>query len=127
MLERRSGRISAISSLSAYLPLPRALAYPASKAGLNVLLDSLRIDLRGRGVGITVVNPGFVDTPMTAKNKHKMPFLVDAGKAARIIVDGCLRGKRVVEFPLPLVAIVKASKSLLPGPVYDWLVHGRGM
>jgi len=126
MLARKSGRIAAISSLSAYLPLPRSLAYPASKAGLNILLESLRIDLRGRGVGVTVVNPGFVDTPMTAKNKGKMPFLVEPTRAAKVIVDGMLKGKRLVEFPLPLVATVHAAKALIPARMYDWMVAGKG-
>ena len=119
MLERGSGHVAAISSLAAYRGSPKLPGYSASKAGVNALLESRRIDIFRRGVDVTIVNPGFVETPMVAKNKST-PFLVSAERAAEIIATGLARRKRVIEFPLPLVAIVRGSKALLP----DWL-HER--
>ena len=123
MLARGSGHISAVSSLAGYRALPRFAAYCASKAAVSVLLEGLRLDLRGR-VSVSIINPGFVDTPLLGKNKDKFPFVVPVEKAARRIVDGLERRKRVIEFPFPLVAATKLGRAL-PSPLYDWLLGSR--
>ncbi|HVY60241.1 MAG TPA: SDR family NAD(P)-dependent oxidoreductase [Planctomycetota bacterium] len=124
MLERKSGHIAAVSSIASYIATPRTAGYSASKAAVSVLLDSLRLDVRGRGVDVTVVNPGFVATPMTAKNKG-MVLVWTAEKAARVIADGLERRKRTIEFPFPLVAGAKLARSFVPGWLFDRLVAGR--
>ncbi|HAU4968958.1 TPA: SDR family NAD(P)-dependent oxidoreductase, partial [Aeromonas hydrophila] len=70
------GRLAIVSSSVSWLPLPRAEAYGASKAALDYLADTLRLDLAGKGIGVTLIRPGFVATPLTAKNDFAMPCLV---------------------------------------------------
>src|SRR5439155_10356056 len=70
MIERKKGHLVAISSLAAYRGLPKSAAYCASKAAVSALFESLRIDLRGTGVNVTVIYPGFIKTPLTAGHKH---------------------------------------------------------
>ena len=93
------GQLVVVGSLSAVLPLPRAEAYGASKAAMNYLADSLRLDLKAAGVDVCVANPGFVKTPMTDANDFPMPFLMDADEAAQRIINGIARRKRRINFP----------------------------
>ena len=99
---QRRGHIVGIGSLSTVVGLPRAEAYGASKAAMQYLLDSLRVDLAHEKTDVTVVRPGFVETPMTAGNDFPMPFVMDVERAAAIILRGIARRQRVVEFPLRL-------------------------
>ncbi len=116
MLERRAGRIAVVASVTGFAALPRAAAYGATKAFLISMCDSLRADLTGTGVEITVVNPGFVRTPLTAGNEFDMPFLIDPEEAARAIAHGLERGKPEISFPLPMALSMKTLGSL-PGAV----------
>ncbi|MFJ2366125.1 SDR family NAD(P)-dependent oxidoreductase [Pseudomonas sp. NPDC087697] len=88
-----------IASSVTYLPLPRAEAYGASKAGLRYLFESLRIDLASEGIEVTVISPGFIDTPLTENNDFPMPQIWPANKAARYVV-GKLK-QRPQEIALP--------------------------
>ena len=92
-LARRSGRIAVVASVTGYAALPRAEAYGATKAFLISMCDSLRADLSGSGVTITIINPGYVRTPLTAQNEFHMPFLIEADTAARVIADGLEAGR----------------------------------
>jgi short-subunit dehydrogenase len=121
MIERRSGRFVGIASLAGLRGLPGAASYSASKAALQAFLEASRVDLAPSGVNVTIVNPGFIATPMTEKNKFKMPFLMKVDKAARIIADGIERGARVVEFPRPMSLLVRFAR-LLPNAVWDRVV-----
>ncbi len=118
MLERKRGHIVGISSLSAYRGLPGSAGYSASKAGLTALLEGLRPQLRPHGIAVTAVHPGFVRTPMIAGDSNPQPFAMDADRAARIILRGIARRKRRVDFPLPMVALLRAVQ-MLPGWFYD--------
>jgi Short-chain dehydrogenases of various substrate specificities len=118
MIERRSGRFVGIASLAGLRGLPNSSMYSASKAAMQTFLEASRIELAPTGVGVTTVNPGFVATPMTEKNKFPMPFLQKADRAARIIADGIERGKREIEFPRRLALVVRAGR-LLPNAIYD--------
>jgi NAD(P)-dependent dehydrogenase (short-subunit alcohol dehydrogenase family) len=120
MLARRSGCLVAVASVAGYRALPIAPAYGASKAALAHLFDSLRFSLEPRGVQVTVVNPGFVDTPMTAGMKQPMPFRVTADEAARRILAGLEAGKREIHFPRRLTWIAKALR-IIPYGVYHAL------
>jgi short-subunit dehydrogenase len=107
MLRRRAGRIAVVASVTGLAALPRAEAYGATKAFLISMCDSLRADLDGSGVSVTVVNPGYVRTPLTDQNDFKMPFLMEADNAARIIADGLERGKPEISFPLRMALMMK--------------------
>jgi short-subunit dehydrogenase len=102
MLARGAGRIAVVASLTAFAALPRAEGYGASKAALVSMCDALRADLAASGVKVTVINPGFVRTPMTSANDFPMPMLMDADQAADIIADGLEAGRDEISFPKPV-------------------------
>ena len=103
-----------MASSVTYLPLPRAGAYGASKAALRYLLQSLRIDLAAEGMDVTVVSPGFVDTPLTARNDFAMPMSWPAAKAARHIYKRLSHRDLEIAFPAPFIFGLKLL-SWLPG------------
>ena len=109
----------AVASQVTAAPLPRAEAYGASKAALQYFCDSLRIDLAADGIDVTVVNPGFVDTPLTRKNDFPMPFLMDADRAARLIVRGLVARPLRLDFPRRLKFLLGLSR-WLPGLWCKW-------
>jgi short-subunit dehydrogenase len=121
MLQRRRGHLLAVSSLAAYKGLPGESAYCASKAAVNAYMEGLRIQLRGRGIAVTTVCPGFVQTPMTAANEFHMPWLLDADEAARRIIRALKRRRRIYNFPWQMYLFMKTIR-WLP----DWVV-ARGM
>lgn len=112
MTAQKRGQIVGVSSLAGQRGLPTSAVYSATKAAVSTFLESVRIDLRGTGVYATDVQPGFVATPMTAKNDFPMPFIWDASKAARHIVDRLEKAPRVIAFPLPLNLLTRLSKQL---------------
>jgi NADP-dependent 3-hydroxy acid dehydrogenase YdfG len=118
MVERKAGRFAGVASIAGHRALPTAAAYSASKAAMQNFLEASRIELAPYGVGITVVNPGFVDTPIVAKNRFRMPFLLQAPEAAAIIADGLERGKRVIEFPRPMSLLMRTVR-LVPTALYE--------
>jgi short-subunit dehydrogenase len=103
MCERGRGRIAAIASVAAFRGMPYNPGYCASKAGLRAYGEALRPRLAPRGVGFTVVCPGFFTSPMTDRWVGPTPFLVSGERAARRITRGIDRGARRVSFPWPLV------------------------
>ena len=118
MVERRAGRFAGIASIAGLRGLPASGAYSASKAAMQSFLESSRVELAPYGVGVTIVNPGFIATPMTEKNRFRMPFLMQADPAAKRIADGLERGQRVIEFPRPMVLLMRALR-LVPDALYD--------
>jgi short-subunit dehydrogenase len=102
-----------VASMAGYLPLSRAEAYGASKAAANYMLETLAIDLVQDKILVSVVNPGFVKTPLTAKNDFPMPFALEVDAAVKIIKNGILRQKAEIHFPYRLTLIIKLL-SLLP-------------
>ena len=123
MLERGDGHLVAISSLAGWRGLPSSATYSATKAAVSTWMEGLRVELAPRGIRVTTVHPGFVRTPMTAKNDFPMPFLMDVQRAARIIVRGIEAGRRQINFPVPMVAVMRLARHL-PDVVYDMLVAG---
>ncbi len=96
-----------VGSSVSYLPLPRAAAYGASKAALRYLLESLRIDLASEGIAVTLVSPGFVDTPLTQKNDFPMPMRWPVDKAARHIASRLAKRPYEIAFPALFIATLK--------------------
>jgi len=125
MLERGEGQLVAVSSLAAYRGLPTSAAYSASKAALTNLMESLRIDLRPRGIDVTVVAPGFVRTKPGAKSSRKKPFRLDLETATERIWKAIQTRKAYDAFPGPLAGLVRLGW-MLPASWYDRLVAGRG-
>jgi NAD(P)-dependent dehydrogenase (short-subunit alcohol dehydrogenase family) len=128
MLERKRGHIVGVSSLVGYRGLPRAAAYGASKAAAINFLESLRFHTAPRGVPVTIVNPGFVKTPLTDKNDFEMPFLVPAEEAARIICRGIEKQKMGNTLSRCLFVVLQTSSraSLSNLPLVDF-AKGRTM
>lgn len=121
MLERGTGHLVGMASLAGYRGLPRAAAYGASKAAMIHFLESIYFHLEPKNIIVTTVNPGFVKTPLTDKNDFAMPFLMSSEDAARVIIDGVRREKRVVAFPY-LFSCTLALLRIIPFPVYKFLV-----
>ena len=118
MVKAGRGQLVGVSSLAGLRALPQNAAYCASKAGLHTFLEGLRLDLRGSGVAVTAIYPGFVKTEMTAKNKFKMPFLMELDDAVAAMAKGIARRAAEVSFPLPLSALMRTAAAL-PRPLYD--------
>jgi short-subunit dehydrogenase len=94
--------------------------YCASKAAVSILLENLRAELKPFNVKVITVKPGFVDTPMTEKNKFPMPFLMSAKKAAKIIIDGIKKEKRIIQFPLPTALSAKVMR-IVPDFLFEYI------
>jgi short-subunit dehydrogenase len=120
MIARRKGQLVAISSLAAYRGLPKSGAYCASKAALSSFFESLRLDLRGTGVDVTIIHPGFIKTPLTAGRHAQMPYLMEPQDAVRKIVHAIEARKKSYAFPWQLAGIVRFAM-LLPTSLYDRL------
>lgn len=103
LCSRRRGRVAVIASIAAYRGLPYSPGYCASKAGLRTYAEALRPRLERHGVGMTVICPGFFDSPMTDRFDGPRPLLLSRDAAARIVKRGIDRGRRRIAFPLPLV------------------------
>jgi len=130
MIEAGSGTVAGISSLAAWRGLPGAGAYSASKAALATLLESTRVDLRGTGVRVVTVFPGFIRTGRANPEADRgKPFLLDLEDGVRRILAGIERGQAVVHFPWPLSPFMRHVVRHLPAAAYDALVGrlaGRG-
>ena len=122
MLERRSGHLAAVSSLAAYKGLPGESGYTASKAAVNVFMEGLRVQLRGKGIAVTTICPGFVKTPMTEVNEFKMPWLLSADEAARRIVRALNRKRKIYNFPWQTALLMKLSR-WAPDWLLDRMMH----
>lgn len=102
MIPRRHGQIALMASLAGFRGYPGAPAYSASKAAVKAYGEALRIDLKPHTIAANVICPGFVATPMTAVNRFRMPMLMTADRAARIIVRGLAGNRARIAFPFPL-------------------------
>lgn len=117
MMARRSGHIAVVSSLAGYCGLPKAAGYGATKAALINLCESLRPECEAAGVAISVINPGFVKTPLTDKNEFPMPFLISVDQAVEAIMRGLARRRFEIAFPLRFVWLMKLLRAL-PYPLF---------
>ena len=110
------GGIAFVASVAGYRGLPKALAYGPGKAALIHFAECLHLDLAPQGVGVWVINPGFVATPLTAKNDFAMPALLTPEQAALATVDGLKTGKFEIHYPKRFTRVMKLL-ALLP---YGW-------
>lgn len=114
---RRSGHIAWIASVAGYRGLPKAAAYGPTKAALINLAECLQPELARDGVTVSIINPGFVKTPLTAQNDFPMPFLMEAEKAGRLTVRGLKARKFEIAYPWQFVTILKIMR-ILPYALY---------
>ncbi|MBC7899474.1 MAG: SDR family NAD(P)-dependent oxidoreductase [Saprospiraceae bacterium] len=118
MLEQGSGHLVAISSLAGFRGLPKSAAYSASKAGMTAFFESVRLDVQERGVAVTIIQPGFIKTPLTSGRENKMPFLMELEDAIPHFLKAIERKKKFSAFPWQLATIVRAGK-VFPAWLYD--------
>lgn len=120
-LRQRGGQLAVVASLAGYRGLPLAAAYGASKAALINLTEALRVELQSGPVDIRLINPGFVRTPLTARNQFEMPSLIDADHAARRIIRGLDGSAFEIRFPSLFAATLQLF-SMLPYRLYFALI-----
>ncbi|MDR0769744.1 MAG: SDR family oxidoreductase [Burkholderiales bacterium] len=120
MREARRGTLVGIASVAGFRGLPGSGAYSASKAAAISYLESLRVELRGSGIAVVTLCPGFIATPMTANNPYPMPFLISASEAADLMVRAIEKKKRRYVFPWPMMLVGKLLR-VLPNVLYDAL------
>jgi len=122
LLTQSRGHISLVGSVAGYRGLPNSLGYGSSKAALIQLAETLHLELGQRGIGVSVVNPGFVKTPLTANNQFKMPALLTPPQAAAAILRGWASGAFEIHFPKRFTLGLKLLR-LLPYRFYFALVR----
>jgi NAD(P)-dependent dehydrogenase (short-subunit alcohol dehydrogenase family) len=122
LLARGQGHLSLVSSVAGFRGLPQSLAYGPTKAALIHLAEALYLDLHPHGLGVSVINPGFVETPLTAQNTFTMPALITPAQAADAIVAGWARGEFDIHFPKRFTRVMKLLR-LLPYRLYFTLVR----
>lgn len=122
LLAQGKGGIGIVASVAGLSGLPQALIYGPTKAALINLCESLYLDLHARGLAVYLINPGFVATPLTAKNDFSMPALISAETAAHEIVRGIERGEFHIHFPRRFTNWLRVLR-LLPYRLYFWLIH----
>lgn len=124
MRARGSGKLVGIASVAAIRGLPGHGAYCASKAGVVSYCESLRGELRGSGVQVVTLLPGYIDTPLTRQNRYSMPFLMPADVFADRAVKAIANGARYRVIPWQMGVVARLLR-LLPNPLFDYLLSGR--
>ena len=121
-LQQGSGHIGVVSSVAGWRGLPNGLAYGPTKAAVTHVAETLYMDLQDKGIGVSVVNPGFVATPLTAQNNFQMPALITPEQAATAMLAGWAEGLFDIHFPKRFTAWLKLMR-LLPYRAYFALVR----
>ncbi len=117
MIAGGRGHLALVASIAGYRGLPKAAAYAPSKAAVIALAEVLRLELQRHGIVVSLVNPGFVETPMTSVNDFPMPYIIKPNDAATRILRGLAGGKFEIAFPWQLVAMLKLLR-LMPNALY---------
>jgi short-subunit dehydrogenase len=118
MLEQKSGQLVAISSLAGFRGLSKSAAYCASKAGMTTFFESVRLDVQHKGVDVTIIQPGFIKTPLTSGREAKMPFLMELEDSIPHFLNAIEKRKKFAAFPWQLATLVRAGK-FFPAWLYD--------
>ena len=127
LIRQKSGHLSLVSSVAAYRGLPNSLAYGPTKAALLNLGQTLYLDLHPLGVGVSVICPGFVETPLTAQNDFKMPALIQPDEAAREMLAGWAAGDFEIHFPKRFTRFLKALSHLGDGLYFKAIRRVTGL
>lgn len=121
MVEEKRGHLVGISSIAAIRGLPGSGAYSASKAALSTFLETLRVDLKKKGITVTTIEPGFVKTPLTEGGKQPMPFLMELDPALDVMVRAIEKRSAHCAFPWTLASVGRMGR-MVPRSLYDLLV-----
>ena len=121
------GHISLVSSVAGFRGLPQSMAYGPTKAALINLAETLYLDLQPQGIGVSIINPGFVETPLTAQNAFKMPALITPDEAAREILRGWKHGEFEIHFPKRFTGWLKAMRHLPYSAYFAAVRRSTGM
>lgn len=124
MKARGSGRLVGIGSVAGIRGLPGSEAYCASKSAVITYCESLRVEMQKYGIGVTTLCPGFVRTPLTAKNPYKMPFILEPDEFARQAVEAIRQGKSYAVIPWQMGVLAKILR-MLPNPLFDRILAKR--
>lgn len=127
LLAQGDGHVSLVSSVAGYRGLPQSLGYGPTKAALINLAQALYLDLHPRGFGVSVINPGFVRTPLTAQNDFTMPALISPETAADEILKGWAAGRFEIHFPKRFTWWMKALRHLGDGLYFTAVRRGTGL
>ena len=127
MSTRGKGHISLISSVAGFRGLPKSLAYGPTKAALTNLAETLHLDLQADGIGVSVINPGFVETPLTAGNTFTMPGLITPAQAAQAILHGWAQGAFEIHFPKRFSRFLKLLGLLGDGLYFKVIRRATGL
>ena len=120
MISKNKGTFIGVSSVAGFRGLPGSSGYGPSKAAQINFLESIRTDLKGTNVIVQTVSPGFVKTPMTEVNTFPMPFIIDAERAAKIIVKGIEKESTEIVFPAPMAFTMKLAR-MVPASIWPKL------
>lgn len=118
MLERGEGQLVAISSLAGFRGLPRSAAYCASKAGMTAYFESIRLDVQHKGVSVTIIQPGFIKTPLTSGREARMPFIMELDRSIPYFIKAIEKKKKFAAFPWQLATFVRSGR-MFPAWLYD--------
>lgn len=118
MLVRKSGQLVAISSLAGFRGLPKSAAYSASKAGMTAFFESVRLDVQPKGVSVTIIQPGFIKTPLTSGRANKMPFIMELEDSIPHFLNAIEKQKKFAAFPWQLANFVRLGR-IFPAWLYD--------
>jgi short-subunit dehydrogenase len=124
MLRRNQGHLVAISSLAGFRGLPKSAAYCASKSAMNAFFESVRVDLFNTNIDVTIIQPGFIKTPLTSGRKHPMPFLMELDEATQKMIRAIEKRKSFYAFPWQLASLVRLAR-FFPVWLYDRIVSKR--
>ncbi len=127
LLRQRAGHLSLVSSVAGYRGLPNSLAYGPTKAALINLAQTLYMDLHPVGLGASVINPGFVETPLTAQNEFSMPALLTPEQAAQAILKGWAQGRFEIHFPKRFTLWLKALTHLSDAMYFRAIRRSTGL
>lgn len=119
MLERKEGHLALVASVAGYRGLPKSSSYAPTKAAVISLAECLHHELYGTGVSVSVINPGFVATPMTRINRFPMPYMISADDAARRMLQGLAKKKFEIAFPWQTVALMEIARRA-PNTPFFW-------
>lgn len=124
MVERKSGHLVAISSLAGFRGLPKSAAYCSSKSAMTTLFESVRLDVLSAGIDVSIIQPGFIKTPLTSGREANMPFLMELDEATRKMIKAIEKRRKFYAFPWQLATVVRLGK-VFPAWFYDKIVAKR--